>query len=151
MTDTVPRGTVTLADGSTFVLPIGHRKPLNANQVTYSRGGAIARNERVREFRKIVTARCREARIPAGQTHVHVTLHYVPKERRRRDADNLVPTLKPCIDGLRDARVIPDDTPDHVTWEPPVIHPADPRNPRLWLEVTLRPRESEANCAVSQP
>jgi hypothetical protein len=71
MTDTVPRGTVTLADGSTFVLPIGHRKPLNANQVTYSRGGAIARNERVREFRKIVTARCREARIPAGRTTCH--------------------------------------------------------------------------------
>lgn len=31
------------------------------------------------------------------------------------------PTLKPVIDGLVDAKVIPDDTPDHVSWDPPAI------------------------------
>jgi len=35
-----------------------------------------------------------------------------PRDRRRYDADNLMARMKAGIDGLRDARVIPDDTAD---------------------------------------
>lgn len=56
---------------------------------------------------------------------IRVGLHYRPRDRRRRDADNLVPTLKACCDGLVDARLVPDDTPDLMTKEMPTIHPPD--------------------------
>lgn len=46
---------------------------------------------------------------------IHVTLHYVPRDRRRRDADNLVGTLKPCIDAMVDAGLVRDDSPEYVT------------------------------------
>ena len=67
---------------------------------------------------------------------IHVTLVYVPRDKRGRDRDNLVATLKPCIDGLVDAGIVPDDTPDFVSWEPPVIAEPDPKDPHLRLEIT---------------
>lgn len=65
---------------------------------------------------------------------VHVELHYVPRDARRRDADNLVPNLKHCIDGLVDAGVVPDDTPEFVTW---TVHidPPDRTDPHLSITV----------------
>ena len=65
---------------------------------------------------------------------IAVELHYVPRDRRRRDRDNLVSTLKPCLDGLVDAGVIPDDTPEYLDW---TVH-IDPPNrvdPHLYLLV----------------
>lgn len=41
-----------------------------------------------------------------------VTLVWHPRDRRRRDADNPFPTLKALADGLVDAGVVADDTPD---------------------------------------
>lgn len=34
--------------------------------------------------------------------------------RRRRDVHNLMPTVKPCIDGIVDARVLHDDSDQHL-------------------------------------
>lgn len=67
-----------------------------------------------------------------------VELHYVPRDARRRDRDNLVATLKPCMDGLVDAGVIPDDTPEYLTW---TVHidPPNRADPHLYLLI----RESE--------
>lgn len=84
---------------------------------------------------------------------IHVQLHYRPARAGVRDEDNLVATLKPCIDGLRDhpARykdtrmvrppwtgIVADDDPEHVRWAPPQIHPNDRDHvgPRLWLVIT---------------
>lgn len=63
-----------------------------------------------------------------------VELHYVPRDARRRDRDNLVATLKPCMDGLVDAGVIPDDTPEYLTW---TVHidPPNRADPHLYLLV----------------
>lgn len=70
---------------------------------------------------------------------IHVALTMQPKDRRRRDPDNLVPgVLKPCIDGLVDAGIVPDDGQRWVDWSRPRIVPPD--RPagwhRWWLEVT---------------
>lgn len=44
-------------------------------------------------------------------------------DRRRRDPANLTPLTKACVDGLVDAAVWPDDTPDYVeTLEPRLVH-----------------------------
>ncbi|MDI3315864.1 MAG: hypothetical protein QJR12_16790 [Mycobacterium sp.] len=66
--------------------------------------------------------------------HINVRLHFATGDNRRRDQDNLVATLKPCLDGLVRAGVIPDDTPNHVTWWSPEIHNG-PGKRRLWLEI----------------
>lgn len=68
--------------------------------------------------------------------HATVHLHYATGDRRRRDQDNLVATLKPAIDGLVKAGLIVDDTPRHVTWVPPVIH-AGPGDRRIWITVEV--------------
>ena len=67
--------------------------------------------------------------------HVAVELHYHPRDRRRRDADNLYATVKPCVDGLRDAGVIDDDDTTRVTHLQPVIEPATGGAGRLELHI----------------
>lgn len=70
--------------------------------------------------------------IPACSA-AEVELHYVPRDKRRRDRDNLVATLKPCMDGLVDAGVIPDDTPEFLTWTVHIDPPST--DPHLFLLV----------------
>lgn len=69
--------------------------------------------------------------------HALVALEMHPKDRRRRDADNLVSgVLKHCLDGLVDAGVIPDDTPEHVTSSmPTIVHPGPSRDRHRWVLV----------------
>lgn len=51
---------------------------------------------------------------PAELHRVAVELVYYPSNNGRRDADNIAATLKPVLDGLVDAKVIPDDKAEHV-------------------------------------
>lgn len=67
---------------------------------------------------------------------ISVTLEWQPKDRRRRDADNPTATLKPCLDGLVLAGVIPDDTPHHITAATIRIHPGNGQPATLRLHIT---------------
>ncbi|PXY20517.1 hypothetical protein BAY59_31355 [Prauserella coralliicola] len=115
--------------------------PLNANDRIHFR----VRSQRTRLIREAVLVAAKAARIPTG-SHLTVTLHYRPGDNRRRDADNLVPTLKAACDALaRGSRrdwvgleLVPDDTPKHMTKNMPVIHPG-PGDRRLWIEVEITP------------
>lgn len=133
---------------TTYVLPLPYSAPpLSLNDRGRSRKAAFAKARKVRELRNatVLVGRLVQMR-PAP--HLHVVLHYVPRDSRIRDRDNLVATLKPCIDALT-ARgadrgwaclsLVPDDDPGHVSWAPPVIHPPDDGGPRLWLVVTALP------------
>ena len=73
--------------------------------------------------------------IPLCDT-IHVELIYVPIDKRTRDRDNLVATLKPCLDGLVGAGIVPDDSPEYVSWGPPIIAEPDRNDPHLRLEIT---------------
>lgn len=78
----------------------------------------------------------RAARVPELD-RIDVRLHVVPPDRRRRDRHNLNPTLKPCLDGIVDAGIISDDTPDYVASEQIVLcAPDGSRRWRWWLTVT---------------
>ncbi len=90
------------------------------------------------EIRTFVALSCRGIFqvVTADARMIHVELIYTPRDSRRRDRDNLVATLKPCIDGLVDAGIVPDDSPEYVTWTPPIIAPADSKDPRLELSIT---------------
>lgn len=86
------------------------------------------------EVRATTAVLVRALRVPACQ-RIHVTLHYVPRDGRRRDPEGLIATQKPCIDGLVDAGVVPDDSPEFVTWSAPVIDAADSQEPHLYLTI----------------
>lgn len=108
--------------------------PLSLND----RMNRYARARVTREVRGDAQLLAKSYRVERGAGHVVVELHYQPCTRRRRDTDNLVATLKPICDGLVDAGVVADDTPDLMTKREPVIHTADTSRSvgRLWLVVT---------------
>lgn len=65
-----------------------------------------------------------------------VTLHWRPKVRRLRDEDNAFDTLKPCLDGLVDAGVLPHgDDSGHVTARVHIHQPVPGKPGALWLTV----------------
>lgn len=113
--------------------------PLNGNDRIHYH----TRAQRVGIVRRVVMDNARDAGIPVCE-HLTVTLHYAPGDNRRRDADNLWPTLKAACDALargprRDwvgLELVPDDTPEHMTKLAPVIHPG-PGVRRLWLTVEV--------------
>lgn len=85
---------------------------------------------------KEVRAWTREAalyRVPSLD-RAHVVLHWVPRDRRRRDTDNPFPTLKAAIDGLRDAGIVPDDSSEYVT-SAVVIDPPNSKDPHITIEI----------------
>lgn len=128
-----------------YVLPLGFiAPPLSLNDRGRSRRAALGKAAKVRAIRNAVVIRGRQVKMTPAP-HFHVQLHYVPRDRRPRDPDNLVATLKPAIDALTAKganrgwaclSLVPDDTPEYVSWSPPRIHEPDEHGPRLWLEVT---------------
>lgn len=115
------------------------KPPLNANQ----RMHWTTRARHTKTIRGATYFLALDAKLPTGQSHVAVALHYQPRDNRRRDADNLVPTLKACCDGLVDAYLVADDTPDLMTKLMPVIHPAVKGEPaRMWLNIATDSKDT---------
>lgn len=114
----------------TILLPY-KTPPLNANQrLHWAKKASVTRQVR-NDTRVLAQA----ARLPRNCAHVAVSLHYAPATNGRLDADNLVPTLKAACDGLVDAGLVPDDTPQFMSKRMPVIEPKS--DGRLWLVVTI--------------
>jgi crossover junction endodeoxyribonuclease RusA len=113
-------------------------KPLNLND----REHWAVRNNRVQALRRAVKLLCRTKQIPVC-SRIQTELHYTPRDSRRRDSLNLVATLKACEDGIVDAGIVPDDTPDYVVSVMPIIDPpVRARHGSLYLIV--RPLEAAA-------
>jgi crossover junction endodeoxyribonuclease RusA len=110
-------------------------------------GGRSAASQ---EVRGAVAWLARKARIPRSR-HLTVELVWAPGDQRKRDADNLWPTLKACCDGLaRGPRkpslraaawvgldLVPDDTPRWMTKRAPrIVGPDETHEIGMWLIVT---------------
>lgn len=89
---------------TSYTLELPDLPVYNAN----SRGHWRQRAEQVKAWREMVCWLARADRIPPLDA-VEVELMMIPADRRRRDCDNTVGVLKPCIDGLRDAGVLAED------------------------------------------
>lgn len=60
---------------------------------------------------------------------ITVRLEYYPRDRRRRDPSNLMPTQKAAVDGIVDAGLVPDDCPPYVTeYMPTITQQKEPLN-----------------------
>lgn len=108
------------------------KPPLSLND----RGNWRGRHRRTSQVRAVAASLTRAQHIPPAQ-RVRVTLTYVPRDGRRRDADNLVATSKACCDGVVDAGVVRDDTPDLMDKPMPVIAPPNPKDPHLVLTIEI--------------
>lgn len=107
------------------------REPLNANDRWHWR----EERRRKQLVRDSVRWRVKEAGIPSCQ-HITVAVHYLPGDKRIRDASNLMATQKPALDAVVRAGVVADDSAQWVTERMPVIEEGDgPR--RLWLRVEV--------------
>lgn len=109
-------------------------RPLTANQRLHW----AVRAERVRMWRHAAHMAIRADRVPPSP-HVTVRLVVSPPDRRRRDPSNLMPTQKAAIDGMVDALVVLDDSPEFVTELIPQLLDPTPRRWRLWLEIDSTP------------
>lgn len=107
-----------------WLLQLPQSKPISLNV----RQHHMAKAKATKEVREAVYWLARAAKIPACRK-VRVTLIYRPRDARRRDSVNLVPTLKACEDGLVDARVVPDDTPVFLESCMPLIDAPDKGQP----------------------
>ena len=121
-----------MTDTWTIVFPWS-KPPLSLNDRGHWRGRAA----KIRSVRSEAAWRAQDARIPHC-ARIHVQLVYVPRDGRRRDPENLVATQKALTDGLVSAGIVDDDTPEYVTWSPPVITAPDPKNPRMYLVITRK-------------
>ena len=63
---------------------------------------------------------------------------YRPRDKRRRDPSNLIATQKPILDGLVDAGLVPDDTPEYVNeLMPKIVPPVKGEPSKCWVEIML--------------
>ena len=126
-------GTTTDSDvGRTWTLDLSLSAPLSMNDREHWRKKA----KRVQQLRRDTKVMAERAKIPP-LGRIAVELHYAPRDRRRRDALNLVATLKPVEDGLVDAGVVPDDTGEFVRPTMPVLDEPSGRGTG-WLYVVVR-------------
>lgn len=67
-----------------------------------------------RALRELAGWKARALRIGPQAERIDVGLIWAVTTGHRRDEENLVATLKPLCDGLVDAGVVPDDTPEFM-------------------------------------
>ena len=121
-----------------YVLPLTWTKPpISAN----SRMHWAQRAKIVKALRQEAAVRTKSARVPA-LPRVAFTLHYRPKDSRRRDRGNLMPMHKALLDGVVDAGVVEDDNPRFVDERMPVIHaPVRGEGGCMWVELVPLPAD----------
>ncbi len=117
--------------GEAAVIPLPWTKPpLTGNR---TRGNPYARAAEVKQA--LAEARWAiRATKPWPVLTAEVVLHFRPRDRRRRDADGLFPTLKVCQDALVLEGVIGDDSWATIPAATCRIHPPD-GEPATWLEL----------------
>ena len=105
------------------------RPPLNANQRLHWANKARM-TAQVRE----ATAYLAKGQVPpCGR--VKVRLLWCVSDMRRRDPSNIMPTQKAVVDGLVDAGVVPDDTPEFVLEGMPVIELVEKGEEGVFVQV----------------
>lgn len=114
------------------MLPRSELNP-NARVSPFKRAGAAA------ELRKAAWAIAYNANpahdVMFEKARIKVTLVY-PNHQLTPDPDNLIAMLKPALDGIVDAKIIPNDTKDHVRYVLPMLYEVDPeRAPLTVIEI----------------
>lgn len=124
-----------------FRLRFGYtRPPISANDTLHWR----TRAKLVKDIRQATSYLAR--RIP-HLGRCEVTLTWFVTDRRRRDADNVVPTLKAMCDELVAQGVVHDDTPQFMVKHMPIIEYIDKDTDSAHMVLTVAPISPEAVAA----
>lgn len=105
---------------------------LTANQRMHWRKKA-QRTKAIRELADVQTRTFKAQ--PMQAAHCLVELSW--PDRRRRDAHNLMPTIKACIDGIVDANLLPDDSDKHLTGPDLRVLPQPWKQPGIAVYLTF--------------
>jgi len=107
------------------------RPPLNANQ-------RLHWAQKAKATKRVRAATCWYALATKlkANSRIIVQLTWVVADKRRRDSDNIYPTFKAMCDGLVDAGIVPDDTPEYMDKRAPLIRYEPGGSARLELKVT---------------
>lgn len=119
----------------TVVLPLPP-KVLSPNCAVATPGGRFAKAAATKKYRRLVKEAVEAEGIEtAPWKKIEVSAEFFFKDRRRRDTDNAIATLKAMYDGIVDAGLVVDDTPEHMRrWEPDFVIDRD--CPRLLVTIT---------------
>lgn len=120
--------------GLTVTLRLPPRE-LSPNYTVGSRGGRMGKSAKTKDYREAShwAAVCAATDGPYRWPAASVQARFFFRDRRRRDRDNLLASLKAAFDGLADAGVVQDDAGlTHL----PVIVDVDKANPRVELHIT---------------
>jgi hypothetical protein len=110
------------------------RPPLTENQRLHW----APKSKLVREVRGWAGVLFRSTRFADWPIAVEMTWYV--NDKRKRDEENTIPTLKALCDGLVDAGVVPDDTPEYMRKEMPRIVLDRNTPPRIVLTIKNGPR-----------
>ena len=117
----------------TIVLPLPARV-LSPNCAVATPGGRFAKAAATKRYRKLAREAVQEECLVGwGKASVAATFYWPNK--RRRDTDNAIASLKAAYDGLVDAGLLPDDDYECMQRERPVFE-IDRDHPRVELLVT---------------
>ena len=96
--------------GMQVTIDIPRAMALTSNQ-PHSNYGAVARKKAA--LRSLAAVRCGQGRA-VFLDRVRCVVNITWPDNRRRDAHNLMPTLKACVDGFVDAGLLEDDDDRHL-------------------------------------
>lgn len=118
-------------DARRWQIELPFMRPLSLNHRTHY----MVRAKATAEVRAGAAEMIELAGVPP-LAHLSACVVYSPRDARRRDPINLIPTLKACEDALVDCGVVPDDNPSFVqSVMPQIIAKNDDRRGFLWFVI----------------
>ena len=121
-----------------YIVKVTGPEWINANDHRYKHWGP--RHGLAQQWRINAGWAAKSAGLPPMKGRVSIAAVILFPDRRRRDAANWYPTVKACIDGLRDAGVLVDDDDRHVSGVG-LTSRVEPGIRRRTVELHLSPEE----------
>ncbi len=105
-----------------IVLPLPNRV-LSANFTVGGIGGRMMKATATKKYRRLACKAVQNERIESlPWEKVSVAAIFFHPTKRHRDTDNAMYSLKSAYDGIVDAGVVPNDTPEHMKREEPIVN-----------------------------
>ncbi len=108
---------------------------LSPNHTIGSMGGRFAKAGAIKKYRRVAREAVQEEGIetaPWGKASVEATFYF--KDKRKRDQDNAIGSLKAAYDGIVDSGLLKDDDWDSMEREKP-RQKIDRKHPRVELTI----------------
>lgn len=118
-----------------IILPLPP-KVLQPNAVHATFRGRMMKASATKRYRRLACEAVQEEQIDSAPwDYVEVETEFFFKDKRRRDPDNALASLKAAFDGITDSGLVEDDDWQHMKRMPPEQN-IDRENPRVEITIT---------------